>query len=158
MSTQELVTRREYFIYKGVKYGIGTKVLLSDVGCKRHYISQKHKDMPHTFGFGDTNGVSSFNWRHPNGGRYGLSNATILDCYLDEDIKEIVEPVYVEFISWQKKAINNMMDGKIHPDIFGGAVLYILVMVVGALFYARLTIWVIATITFIIWLLNQYRT
>lgn len=158
MNTQELVTRREYFIYKGVKYGIGTKILLSDIGCKRHYISQKHKDEPHTFGFGSTDGRSNFHWRHQYGGQYGFSNATILDCYIDEDIKEIIEPVYVEFVPWQKNAIDNMINNTIHPDIFGGVVLYILVMVIGALFYARLTIWVIATITFIIWLLNQYRT
>ena len=158
MYTQESVTRREYFIYKGVKYGIGTKVLLSDIGCQRHYISQKHKDMPHTFGFGSTDGKNSFNWRHQWGGEYGLSNATILDCYLDEDIKEIVEPIYVELVPWQMKAINNMMDDKIHPDIFSGVVLYILVMLVGTLFYARMTIWIVATIIFIGWLLNQYRT
>lgn len=149
------IYRKDYFIYKGVVYGIGTKVLLSETGCKKHYISQKNKDKPHTFMFGSNDEMYVFNWVDHKGGKYGSSGITTSN--LDEDIKEIVEPVYVELVSWQKKALGNMINGTVHPDIFGGVLLYITVMVVGAIFIDRLLIWVFATVVFIIWLLNQYR-
>lgn len=150
------ITRKEYFIYKGVAYGIGTKILLSDIGCKKYYISQKNKDKPHTFMFGSTGGWYVFNWVDERGGKYGCSGATITD--LDEDIKEIVEPVYVELVSWQQKALDNMINKAVSPDIFGGVLLYAIAVIVGALFIDRLLIWVFTTVIFICWLLNQYRT
>ena len=150
------VSRRDYFIYKGVAYGVGTKILLSEVGCKRHYISQKNKDKPHTFMFGSSEGWYVFNWVDERGGKYGNSGATIYD--LNEDIQEIIEPVYVELVSWQRKSLNNMINQNVSPDISGGIFLYIMTMVVGTLFVDRLLIWVFATIVFIVWVLNQYRT
>jgi hypothetical protein len=155
---QNITSRREYFTYKGVKYGIGTKVLLSDVGCKRHYVSEKNKDKPHTFGFGYNNGLNVFNWIDTRGRKYGWSGATIYDSKVDEEIKAIVEPVYVELIPWQQKAVENMFDDEVYADIFGGVLIYIIVMIVGALFVERWLIWIFATVAFIIWILNQYRT
>ena len=148
--------RREYFIYKGVTYGIGTKVLLSEQGCKKHYISEKNKDKPHTFQFGSSSGWYIFNWIDERGWKYGRSDATITN--LDEDIKEIVHPVYVKLVPWQEKALDNMLNKTVSPDVFGGVLLYIVAMIVGAIFKARLLIWFFATAVFIWWLLNQYRT
>ena len=155
MNTQELVARREYFIYKGVKYGVGTKILLSDIGCQKHYISQKNKDKPHTFMFGFNDGRYIFNWTDERGWKYGRSDATISS--LDEDIKEIVEPIYVELVPWQKQALNNMFNKETYADVFNGVLIYIIVMLVGVIFNARWLIWIFGTIIFIIWLLNQYR-
>lgn len=149
-------TRKEYFIYKGVVYGIGTKVILSEIGCKKHYISQKNKDKPHTFMFGSSGGSYIFNWVDERGGKYGSSGATIYN--LDEDIQKIVEPVYVELVSWQEKAISNMVNKTVSPDVFGGCFLYMIAMIVGTLFIDRLLIWAFATVVFVVWLLNQYRT
>lgn len=148
--------RREYFVYKGVMYGIGTKVLLSDIGCKKHYVSEKNKNKPHTFRFGSNDGWYIFNWIDEGGARYGRSNVTIYD--LNEDIKEIIEPVYVKFVPWQEKALENMINKKVSSDIFGGALLYTIIMIIGAIFIDRWLIWIFATAIFIIWLLNQYRT
>lgn len=156
-----------YFIYKGVAYGVGTKVLLSDtVNPLIHTIPQRKtveevKKMPHTFKWGATNGYFNFDWYEDGYNQschqyYCYSQVTIHN--IDEDIKEIVEPVYVKLVPWQKKALDNMLNGYVKPDIFGGVLLYIVSMVVGALFYSRLLIWVVATVIFVIWLLNQYRT
>ena len=128
------------------------------MGCKRHYVSEKNKDKPHTFGFGYSSGLSVFNWVDPRGRKYGWSGATINDTNIDEEIKAIVDPIYVELVSWQQKAVENMFSGEVCTDIFGGVLIYIVVMIVGALFVDRLLIWIFATVTFIIWLLNQYRT
>lgn len=148
--------RKDYFIYKNVTYGIGTKVLLSDVGCKKYYISQKNKDKPHTFMFGSSDGRYNFNWIDERGWKYGRSDVTIND--LNEDIKEIVEPVNVELVSWQQKAADNMLNQTVTPNIFGGVLLYVVAMTVGALFIDRLLIWLFVTGFFIAWLLKQYRT
>jgi hypothetical protein len=148
-------TRKEYFIYKGVTYGIGTKILLSDIGCQKHYVSQKHKDKPFAFAFGYS-GKYIFGWTDERGWKYGRSDATIID--LEEDIKEIVEPIYVELVPWQQQALNNMINKTVSPDVFGGIFLYIVAMIVGAIFVDRLLIWVFATVVFVVWLLNQYRT
>lgn len=148
--------RKDYFIYKNVAYGVGTKILLSEVGCKRHYISQKNKDKPLTFMFGSSGGWYIFNWIDERGWKYGRSDATINN--LDEDIKEIIDPIYVELVPWQQKALDNMVNKTISPDVFGGVLLYAIAMIVGALFIDRLLIWVFATVVFVCWLFNQYRT
>ena len=148
--------RQEYFVYKGVIYGIGTKVLLSDAGYKKHYISPKNKGKPYTFMFGYHSGPYIFQRIDERGWKYGCSDATITN--LDEDIQEIIEPVYVNLVTWQEKAIDNMMNKIVSPNISGGILLYVIAMIVGALFVDRLLIWVFATVVFVCWLLNQYRT
>ena len=106
--------------------------------------------------FGSSGGWYVFNWIDERGWKYGRSDATINN--LDEDIKEIVEPIYVELVTWQQKALDNMINKTISPDIFGGVLLYAIAMIVGTLFIDRLLIWVFATVIFVCWLLNQYRT
>lgn len=148
--------RKEYFIYKGVAYGIGTTILLSEEGCKKHYIAQKYKDKPYTFMFGDSSGKCVFNWIDERGGKFGASGVVIQN--FEEDVGKIISPVYVQLVSWQAKAIDNMINKKVSPDIFGGVLLYIMVMIVGAIFIDRWLIWIGATAAFILWLLEQYRT
>ena len=152
-----VASRREYFVYKGVMYGIGTKVLLSDAGCKKHYITLHNKDKPLTYGF-TCGGRNLFGWTDPRGRKYGYSDASIYDCDLENDIQSIVDPVYVELVSLWEKAIDNMVNKKVSPDVFGGVLLYTIIMVVGAIFVDRFLIWVFATVIFVGWLLNQYRT
>ena len=150
------VYSKDYFTYKGVAYGVGTKVLLSEIGCRKHCVSQTNKDKFHVFMFSSSDGRCTFNWMDERGWKYGRSDVTIHN--LDEDIKAIVEPIYVECVSWQQKALNNMLNKTVAPDLFGGIFLYVIVMIVGALFIDRLLIWAFTTVIFVCWLLNQYRT
>ena len=76
----------------------------------------------------------------------------------DEEIAKIIEPVYIKIVPWQEKSINNMISGESHSDVFGGCLIYIVIMLVGAIFNARWMIWIFATIIFIIWLLNQFKS
>jgi len=155
---------QNYFIYKGVAYGIGTKVIFSNSVnpnmqiILRRKTKEEIKAMPHTFTNGSTTGYFNFSW-YENGKDYSkyhcFSRATIWNP--DEDIKEIVYPVYVKLVTWQEKALHNMIDKTVSPDVFGGVLLYIVIMLIGAIFVDRLLIWLLATAIFIGWLLNQYR-
>ena len=156
-----------YFVYKGVAYGVGTKILLSDLAnpdihtIPRRKTSKEVKGMPYTFTGGSTNGVFNFSWYEDGyeqyySQHYCYGRATLRN--IDMEILKIVDPVYVELVPWQKNALDNMFSGNMHPDIFGGVLTYIIVMIGGAIFFDRLLIWVFATVVFVIWLLNQYRS
>lgn len=155
-----------YFIYKGIVYGEGTTVLFTDKIHQKYHFSSKLKNIPHKFIGGATEGVTNgvftrgymnFKWKEGDDWKYDKhSEVTVYN--VDEDIAEIVEPVYVEIVPWQQQALDNIINKKVHPDIFSGVLIYILVMLIGCIFHARLIIWVVATIVFVTWLLNQYRT
>lgn len=148
--------RIDYFIYHGVAYGPGTKVLLSDEFALKY--SPIIKNTPHIFTASYSDGYNIFHIQD-NSKKSGLGYSIEIGNY-DEDIKEIIYPVYAntQHTSWQKQAINNMMYGKFHANIFGGVVIYLTVMLVGTIFYDRWLIWIAATIIFINWVLNQYRS
>lgn len=148
--------RIDYFIYHGVAYGPGTKVILSDEFASKY--SYKRKNIPHIFTASYSDGYNIFHIQDDST-KSGLGNS-IEVCNYDEDIKEIVYPVYAnkQHTLWQKQAINNMMSGKFHADIFGGVVIYLAVMIVGAIFKDRWLLWIAATIIFINWVLSQYRS
>lgn len=160
-----------YFIYKGVAYGAGTKVLFSDEVHKRfgwnarmpseaekkyfmdtYEICEQQKlklrTSPQTFRRGLSDGHLYFN----------INSEYVMINNPNEDIAEIVDPVYAEIVNWQHQALDNMVNKKVHPDIFNGILIYIIVMLVGCIFNARLIIWIVATIVFVTWLLNEYRT
>ncbi len=66
---------------------------------------------------------------------------------LDNTIIEIIEPVYYEEKPQE-------IDNRVYPsmgDIDIGWVWYILVMIVGVIFNARLLIWIVATVVFFSW-------
>ena len=151
-------TRNEknYFIYKGVAYGIGTKVLFTEKFYNTLPYSDKAKHQPYTFVSGWGNNQKLFRWHEYEDWKRGEFRSPFI-TNPDEEIAEIIEPIYVELIPWQKQAFNNMASGKVHADIFGGILLYIITMVIGAIFNDRILIWVAATLIFICWLLNQYR-
>jgi hypothetical protein len=145
-----------YFIYKGVAYGVGTKVVFYD-DVYNHISNSKAKNQPHTFVTGSSSGWKGFYWEENTIPRPKMYYNNISIYNPDKEIKEIIEPVYVELVPWQKQSLNNMVNGTVHPDVFGGVLLYVLVMAVGSIFFARFTIWVFATVVFVIWLLNEYR-
>lgn len=144
--------REDYFIYNGVAYGVGTIVLFSD---ELNY-HDKRKNIPHIFTSGFKDGYKRFQAKDDStksgmGGGIRIYNP-------DKEIEQIVYPMPVNKTPWQKQAINNMMSGKFHADIFGVVVIYFTVMLVGTIFYDRWLIWITATIIFINWVLNQYRS
>lgn len=146
-----------YFIYKGVAYGVGTKVLFTDDIYQKYAYSSKAKNQPHTFTRGSNTGWKGFYWEEDKSSKFKASNNVSI-YNPDEEIKEIVEPVYVDLIPWQQKALDNMINKKVLPDVFGGCLLYVVIMIVGTLFIDRLLIWIFATMIFACWLLGQYRT
>lgn len=149
--------KADYFIYKNVAYGIGTKVKFN-ANAKVDYYHRPYSKTPvFEFVSGFDNGKKCFNYiTSDNILRARVTMQTLNP--LDDVIEEIVHPVYVKLVSWQEKALDNMLNGMVSPDVFGGVLLYIVAMIVGAIFKARLLIWFFATAVFIWWLLNQYRT
>jgi hypothetical protein len=106
---------------------------------------------------GSSNGWKGFYWEDNTIPRPKIYYNNISIYNPNKEIKEIVEPIYVKLVPWQQKALDNMIDKTVSPDVFGGVVLYILIMILGSLFFARLIIWVFSTVVFVVWLLNQYR-
>lgn len=151
------VYRKDYFIYKGVAYGVGTKVILNKSVHFRFYNTDQAKNKLYTFICSFSDGYNLFRSEGSNNPKEQWMNSQIRLENFDEDIETIVQPVYAKLVPWQENAFNNMINGTVHPDIFGGVIIYVLIMIIGALFFARLIIWVFATIVFILWLLNQYR-
>ena len=151
------IYNENYFIYKGVSYGVGTKVVFTDNVYKNIY-NAKAKNQPHTFIRGSNTGWKGFYWEDEASLRPKIyfNNISIYDP--DNEIMEIVKPVYVELVPWQQNAWDNMIHKKVTPDVFGGCLLYVMAMIVGTIFVDKLLIWTFATVLFIIWLLNQYRT
>ena len=157
-----------YFIYKGRPYGIGTKVKLdrsakfqtSGSSLTKLKGLDDFKIQIYTFTHGTTDGVFTFYWKENEDPwdwkYYASSQATIYNP--DKEIIEIVEPVYVEFVPWQEKAVEDMLSGEAPVDVFGGVLMYIVVMAIASIFKGQWFIWIVVTIIFIRWLLNQYRT
>ena len=159
---------KDYFVYKGKAYGIGTKVKISQsanfsiigaIGTKMKSLDEI-KSQTYTFDRGTTGGEYFFSWfeiEEEWSRKHGV-RSQVQSRNLENDITEIVEPVEVQLVSWQEKAINNMLGGKTVANVFGGVLIYIVVMCIGAIFQARWGIWLFSTAIFIWWLLNQYRT
>ena len=130
---KEEIRYQGYFIYKGVAYGEGTEVLFSDKVHRKYYFSSELKNKPHKFIGGSTAGWLNFRWQEGDDWKYDKhSNVTIYN--VDDEIAQIVNPVYVKLVSWQKQAWDNMRTKKVQPDVFGGWLLYIVVMLVGFIF------------------------
>jgi hypothetical protein len=152
----EKVCDNGYFTYKGINYGIGTKVMITEEACRKYGISPQNKSNPYTFTCGVVGNWYSFNWIHEDGWKHGRSDITLHNP--DEEIEKIIYPIYVELVPWYQVAMDNMKSKKVQPDIFGGVLLYIIVMLVALIFKDTFVIWTFITIIFIIWLIDQYRT
>jgi hypothetical protein len=149
--------KTNFFVYRGVMYGVGTKVKLKEsVHYKTHNTNVTRNDM-YVFYLGCKNGNNIFNWCGPSERRDVFrSSIWIQNC--DDDIEEIVEPVNVELVSWQHKAFCNMVNKEATADVFGGVLMYIVIMILAFIFKDRWAIWIVGTAIFAWWLLNQYRT
>ena len=158
---------QNYFVYKNVAYGIGTTVKISQsanfsiVGASGTNIKNINevKNKTYTFTGGTTNGEFIFKWREFDDDldmMYGIRcQVTLSD--VDAHILQIINPIEVQLVSWQKNAINNMFSKDACVDVFGGVLTYIVIMCIGTIFKGNWIIWLVSTIVFVWWLLNQYR-
>ena len=148
---------KDYFIYNGVAYGVGTKVRLKEHAHCKSYVYLVKDDI-YEFYHGTQSGLCLFRWADTIERPKHITSLcrNIYDCNVD--IKEIVEPVYPQFVSWQQKAIQDMSNKKVCVDVFGGVLIYLVIMCIGAIFKDRWGIWLVSTVIFSWWLLNQYRT
>lgn len=148
--------RTDYFVYKGVSYGVGTKVIFTDQFYYKYYYTDDAKDKAYTFVSGFNDGVCLFHWDECND-KGSIFNSMIELLNPDEDIQKIIHPIYANLVPWQYQAVDNIIKRNVKPDIFGGCFLYAAVMIVGILFIDRWLIWIASTTIFINWLLKQYR-
>ena len=124
----------EYFVrYQGKCYDVGTKLRFKPTSGS--YIKEGtivHIDCNHIY------------IRLIDGSRWRLSKI----CGLEKTIVEILEPVYYE--EPPKKNVRRGVCPS-ENDIFLGWILYILTMLVGTRFSARILIWIVATVVFFSW-------
>ena len=146
---------RNYFYYKGKCYGVGTVV----------------KIKPETYGSGREiercNGVAKFVGGLDSGYLKFSGIVPPGDSYCgiaimtnpEDRIEKIIEPVYYEYKSTWQVALDNYKKTpkNCRADIAPGTIFYIVAMVVGTIFKARVGIWILATIIYIRYLVNMYR-
>lgn len=126
----------EYFLrYKGLCYDVGTRLRFRNCTAPWAIVYEGTIEwFSHNSAF----------IRLTNGGQYELFTTWPLDNL----ILEIIHPVYYE-----EPPKVPVRGGPLPPenDIFIGLVWYIVIMLVGAIFKDRLTIWVCATAYFFLW-------
>lgn len=148
---------KNWFEYKGRYYGYGTVVKLKpEVYKGTAHVDRKCEGVV-KFESGTTSGFMYFR---------GVDKQTGLACpglhgsWNPNDIIEyIVEPVYVELQPVWKKAVENYSQAAPeHKHLaFPGTLWYIVIMIVGTLFYDRVLIWIMATIIYGSYWVNKYR-
>jgi hypothetical protein len=146
---------RNYFDYKGKRYGVGTvvKIKWEPYGSRREI--ERCNGIAKFVG-GLDSGYLKFSGIVPPGERYcGIAIMT----NPDDRIEEIIEPVYYEHKSnWQIAMENRKKTPpERRPDIAPGTILYIAVMLVGSIFKGNWVIWIIATCVYIKYLIDMYR-
>lgn len=145
-----------YFVYRGVAYGTGTRVKLKEHMHCPTYVDIVKDDI-YVFYNATQNGIHMFHWDDSAERPKHIKDLqkNIYNC--DLDIAEIVEPVEVQLVSWQQKAIQNMTSRKACVDVFGGVLIYIVLMCIATIFKGNWILWILITTGFVWWLLNQYR-
>ena len=148
---------RNYFEYKGARYGIGTvvKIKWEPYGSR---IEIERCGGIAKFVKGLDSGYLSFVGEPLEGQGYLPCNIAIR-TNPDERIEEIITPVYYEYKPTWQIAMENYK--KTHPvsrpDIAPGTILYIATMLVGVIFKGNWIIWIIATFFYLRYLINIYR-
>ena len=146
---------RNYFDFQGERYGVGTIVKLKpeEYGCGRNI---ERCNGIAKFVRGLDSGYIKFSGIVPPGTGYcGIGWV----AKPEDKIEEIIEPVYYENKPIWKMALDNYQNTPKNrrADIAPGTIIYIAVMLVGSIFYARIGIWILATILYLRYLINIYR-
>ena len=146
---------RNYFDYMGVRYGVGTIVKLKpeEYGCGR---AINRCNGIAKFVGGLESGYIKFSGIVPPGQAYcGIGWV----AKPEDKIERIITPVYYDNKPTWQIAMDNYKN--IHParrpDIAPGTILYIVVMFIGAIFNARIVIWILATFFYLKYLIDIYR-
>lgn len=146
---------RNWFDFKGKRYGVGTIVKIKwEPYGSRHEIERCNGVAKFIGGL--DNGYLKFSGIVPPGTGY-CGIAIFTDP--NDRIEEIIEPVYYEYRPIWQIAMDNY--SKTHPtrraDTTPGTILYIAAMIVGSIFKGNWVIWIIATVFYLVYLVNIYR-
>jgi hypothetical protein len=146
---------RNYFDFQGKRYGVGTVVKIKpELYGSRRSIEKCNGIARFKEGF--ESGYLSFSGIVPPGEPYcGIAIRT----NPDERIEKIIEPVYYEDKPvWQIAMENYQKTPKnCRADTASGTVIYIAVMLIGAMFNARILAWIEATLWYLNYLIDIYR-
>ena len=146
---------RNYFDFKGRRYGVGTIVKLKseEYGCGREI---KRCNGVAKFVGGLESGYIKFSGVIPPGAGYcGIGWV----AKPEDKIERIIEPVYYENkATWQIALENYQKTPKYcRADIAPGTIIYISAMIAGAIFNGKILIWIMATYFYLRYLINIYR-
>ena len=146
---------RNWFDFRGNRYGVGTIVKLKSeqYGCGREI--ERCNGVAKFVG-GLESGYIKFSGIVSPGERYcGIGWV----AKPEDKIEEILDPVYCDMKPVWQVAMDNY--SKTPParraDIAPGTILYIAVMLIGAIFKGNWAIWIIATFCYLKYLVNIYR-
>lgn len=146
---------RNYFDFRGVRYGVGTvvKIKWEPYGSRRQI---ERCGGVAKFVRGMDSGYLSF-VGEPLEGCSPCNIAITTDP--NDRIEEIITPVYYEYKPTWQVALDNYQNTHParRPDIAPGTVLYIVAMLVGAIFKGNWIIWIIATCIYVKYLIDIYR-
>ena len=146
---------KNYFDFKGVRYGVGTvvKIKWEPYGSRRAI--EKCGGVA-KFVHGTDDGYLSFVGESLEG--YGPCNIAIRTDPEDR-IEKIIVPVYYKHKpNWQVAMDNyNNTHHMLRPDIAPGTILYITTLLIGSIFKGNIVIWIIATCIYVNYLINIYR-
>lgn len=130
---------REYFEYKGIRYGVGTQAIINIPFYGTHLATYCREGYSEWWEY--TGMVVPFNplWQYPS----------------HSYIVEIVKPVfYDKQTNGPLSSHSNQTNNRMPPpewDVAIGWVWYILVIAVGSIFKDRIGIWAMATAYFFLW-------
>ena len=146
---------RNYFDFRGVRYGVGTvvKIKWEPYGSRREI---ERCGGVAKFVEGLDSGYLSF-VGEPIEGYLPCNIAITTDP--NDRIEEIITPVYYEYKPAWQIAMNNYKQTHParRPDIAPGTIFYIAAMLVGSIFKGNWVIWIIATYLYIKYLIDIYR-
>ena len=139
---------KQYFEFKGVKYGIGTivkvPIMLDLIMLPKEKIMTEAKFIGGAqFIFKDIQGsINLYESAGHFSGKYEQYIEIIKPVYYQEPEPPKPENIFLRTESGSWDAYN---------DVSVGLIWYILIMMVGTLFNARLLIWIFATAYFFLW-------
>lgn len=147
---------RNYFDYKGIRYGVGTivKIKWEPYGCRSNI--EKCNGIAEFVG-GTDDGYIRFKGIVP-GEEYRYYGIGWI-AKPEDKIEKIIKPVYYEHKpNWQIAVENyEKTHPALRPDVAPGTILYIAAMLVGSIFKGNWVIWIIATVIYINYLIDLYR-
>ena len=136
----------DYFVFKGVKYGIGTIV---KVPFTRDLRWRSREEIMKEAKFG---GRGIFEFTNSKG------YITLYEQHLSgkyEEYIEIIKPVYYHEPEPQKPTNIFFRTGsgtwEAHNDVVYGFIIYVVVMILATFFKARVGLWILATLVYFGW-------